>query len=140
MVKELAEECEKQGIKLHLYYSHLDWSRDEYLRAVPDMVQVVMPPRQTGPAYYEFMNKQLTELLTNYGKIGAIWFDGVWDHEEDSVPFNWELEKQYRMIHELQPSCLIGNNHHQVPFPGEDIQIFERDLPARIPPACRDRQ
>ena len=33
------------------------------------------------------------------------------------------------MIHELQPSCLIGNNHHQVPFEGEDIQIFERDLP-----------
>lgn len=30
VVKELAEECEKQGIKLHLYYSHLDWSRDEY--------------------------------------------------------------------------------------------------------------
>ena len=39
------------------------------------------------------------------------------------------LEKQYRMIHDLQPWCLIGNNHHQTPFPGEDIQIFERDLP-----------
>lgn len=33
------------------------------------------------------------------------------------------------MIHKLKPSCLIGNNHHQVPFAGEDIQIFERDLP-----------
>lgn len=33
------------------------------------------------------------------------------------------------MIHRLQPACLIGNNHHQVPFAGEDIQIFERDLP-----------
>ena len=33
------------------------------------------------------------------------------------------------MIHRLQPSCLIGNNHHQLPFAGEDIQIFERDLP-----------
>ena len=33
------------------------------------------------------------------------------------------------MIHRLKPACLIGNNHHQVPFAGEDIQIFERDLP-----------
>lgn len=33
------------------------------------------------------------------------------------------------MIHRLQPACLVGNNHHQVPFEGEDIQIFERDLP-----------
>lgn len=33
------------------------------------------------------------------------------------------------MIHKLQPGCLIGNNHHQTPFAGEDIQIFERDLP-----------
>ena len=33
------------------------------------------------------------------------------------------------MIHKLQPQCLIGNNHHHTPFPGEDIQIFERDLP-----------
>ncbi|MDE7125434.1 MAG: alpha-L-fucosidase, partial [Muribaculaceae bacterium] len=31
--------------------------------------------------------------------------------------------------HKLQPSCLVGNNHHQTPFDGEDIQIFERDLP-----------
>lgn len=33
------------------------------------------------------------------------------------------------LIHKLQPGCLVGNNHHQTPFAGEDIQIFERDLP-----------
>ena len=75
------------------------------------------------------MNAQLTELLTNYGEIGAIWFDGWWDHDEDTVPFDWQLDEQYALIHRLQPSCLIGNNHHQSPYPGEDIQIFERDLP-----------
>ena len=47
----------------------------------------------------------------------------------DSVPFNWELEEQYKLIHDLQPGCLVGNNHHQTPFEGEDIQIFERDVP-----------
>lgn len=75
------------------------------------------------------MNAQLTELLTRYGKIGAIWFDGWWDHDQDSVAFDWHLPEQYALIHKLQPACLIGNNHHMNPFEGEDIQLFERDLP-----------
>lgn len=74
------------------------------------------------------MNNQLGELLTNYGPIGAIWFDGLWD-QDGNKDFDWELPEQYALIHKLQPSCLIGNNHHQKPFAGEDIQIFERDLP-----------
>ena len=61
--------------------------------------------------------------------MGAIWFDGWWDHDSDAKPFDWQLEEQYALIHKLQPQCLIANNHHQTPFPGEDIQIFERDLP-----------
>ena len=75
------------------------------------------------------MNRQLSELLTGYGPIRAIWFDGWWDHDQDSVPFNWQLPQQYALIHSLQPGCLVGNNHHQAPFEGEDIQIFERDIP-----------
>ncbi len=77
------------------------------------------------------MNGQLTELLTRYGDIGAIWFDGWWDHDEDATPFDWHLPEQYALIHKLQPSCLVGNNHHQSPFAGEDIQIFERDIPGQ---------
>ena len=72
------------------------------------------------------MNRQLTEILTNYGTIDAIWFDGVWDQPKD---FDWQLDEQYRMIHRLQPACLIGNNHHSATIPGEDFQMFERDLP-----------
>ena len=74
------------------------------------------------------MNNQLTELLTNYGEIGAIWFDGWWDQDQNP-DFDWHLPEQYALIHRLQPACLMGNNHHQTPFEGEDIQIFERDLP-----------
>lgn len=130
VIKELAEECHKQGIKLHLYYSHIDWARDEYpLGRTGTQVVGRDKAKADWPAYYDFMNKQLTELLTNYGEIGAIWFDGKWDRDQDSIPFNWQLDEQYAMIHRLQPACLIGNNHHEVPNPGEDIQIFERDLP-----------
>lgn len=130
VIKELADECHKQGIKLHLYYSHLDWARDEYPMGRTGKKIIGRDTTKVDwPKYYDFMNRQLTELLTNYGEIGAIWFDGWWDHDEDSIPFDWQLQEQYAMIHRLQPQCLVGNNHHQVPFSGEDIQIFERDLP-----------
>lgn len=130
VIKELADECHKQGIRLHLYYSHLDWARDEYPMGRTGKKIIGRDTTKVNwPSYYEFMNRQLTELLTNYGEIGAIWFDGWWDHDEDSIPFDWELQKQYALIHRLQPACLVGNNHHQTPFEGEDIQIFERDLP-----------
>lgn len=130
VLKELSEECQKQGIALHLYYSHADWSRDEYPRGrTARGVTGRDESKINWPAYYDFMNRQLTELLTGYGPVRAIWFDGWWDHDEDATPFDWELDEQYALVHRLQPSCLVANNHHQVPFEGEDIQIFERDLP-----------
>ena len=78
--------------------------------------------------YYDFMKRQLTELLTDYGPVGAIWFDGVWDQDQNP-DFDWKLRGLYDHIHAIRPACLVGNNHHLVPFEGEDIQIFERDLP-----------
>lgn len=128
ILKELSEACQEEGIRLHFYYSHLDWGREDY------------PMGRTGkgckdaskadwPSYYKFMNNQLIELLSNYGPIGAIWFDGWWDHDSDPTPFDWQLSQQYALIHSIQPGCLVGNNHHGSPLPGEDIQIFERDLP-----------
>ena len=130
VLKELAKECRKQGIALHLYYSHADWSRDEYPRG--RTAKGVTGRDSTlinWPVYYDFMNRQITELLTDYGPIRAIWFDGWWDHDEDATPFDWQLDEQYALVHRLQPGCLVANNHHKVPFEGEDIQIFERDLP-----------
>ena len=99
VMKELSEACRRKGIALHFYYSHLDWYRTDY------------PLGRTGKklgrptdginwkGYYAFMNAQLRELLTNYGPIGAIWFDGWWDHDEDPQPFDWQLDEQYAMIH-----------------------------------------
>lgn len=128
VIKELADACHNQDLAIHLYYSHIDWTRPDYPRGRTGQ-RTCKNLQPDWNNYYRFMNEQLTELLTNYGKIGAIWFDGWWDHDEDSIPFNWQLDKQYALIHQLQPSCLVGNNHHQTPFEGEDIQIFERDVP-----------
>lgn len=128
ILKELADECHKQGIRLHLYYSHIDWYREDAPWGRTGRGTGRPNPQGDWKSYYQFMNNQLTELLTNYGEVGAIWFDGLWDQDQNP-DFDWQLPEQYALIHRLQPACLVGNNHHQVPFAGEDIQIFERDLP-----------
>ena len=125
VVKELAEACKAEGIKLHLYYSHLDWTRDDYYPLGGTGHGTGRTNHGEWSSYYQFMNNQLTELLTNYGSIGAIWFDGMWDKPD----FDWRLGEQYALIHRLQPACLVGNNHHKKPYDGEDFQMFERDLP-----------
>ncbi len=129
VLKELSDSVADRGLALHLYYSHIDWGRPDYPHGRTGRETGVDLDNPDWEGYYRFMNNQLTELLTNYGPIRCIWFDGWWDHDEDATPFDWQLDEQYRLIHTLQPSCMVANNHHQRPFPGEDVQIFERDLP-----------
>lgn len=128
ILAELAAECERQGIKLHIYYSLIDWGRTDAPRGRTG--KETGRPEATDPdTYFDFMKGQLTELLTNYGKVGCIWFDGNWDHEDWEESYDWRYDELYPLIHSLQPSCLIGNNHHVAPYSGENIQIFERDIP-----------
>lgn len=129
VVKQLADACHEEQMGLHLYYSHIDWTRDDYPMGRTGRNTGKMPEKADWNSYYHFMNHQLTELLTRYGKVDCIWFDGMWDHDGDEIPFDWQLPEQYALIHGLQPACLIGNNHHLTPFEGEDMQMFERDIP-----------
>lgn len=130
VLKELADACQKYGIKLHLYYSHVDWSRPDYPQGWSGMGVGKPKDQYNYDSYLAFMKHQLTELLTNYGPIGAIWFDGYWD-QKNNPKFDWRLDEQYSLIHRLQPSCLVANNHHKAPKPGEDLQTFEQDLPGQ---------
>ncbi|HBY53542.1 MAG TPA: alpha-L-fucosidase [Marinilabiliales bacterium] len=138
IVRELSDECHKQGVKLFLYYSLLDWRRDDY------SWWTGRTGRGTGRTqkgdwnnYILFMKNQLTELLTNYGEISGVWFDGYWDQvpaekknrTEKDVYVDWHMSEIYEHIHQLRPACLIGNNHHMAPLNGEDFQMFERDVP-----------
>lgn len=134
--KQLADECHRQGIQLFVYYSLLDWGREDYPHETGRTGQTA---GRTGhgnyAAYLQFMKDQLTELLTNYGDIAGVWFDGHWDQTapegstDRSSRIDWKYDEIYSLIHRLQPKCLIGNNHHLTPFAGEDFQMFERDLP-----------
>lgn len=136
VLKMLADECKKQGLKLGLYYSTLDWFRSDYPYETGRTGKGTGRTRKSDYAsYLQFMKNQLTELLTNYGDIMSIWFDGHWDqtnpegHADRSSRIDWKYDEIYSLIHRLQPQCMIGNNHHLTPFAGEDFQMFERDLP-----------
>src|SRR6478736_2302285 len=136
LLKELADECHKQGMKLFCYYSLLDWTRTDYQYETGKTGKGTGRTQKSDwDSYIRFMKGQLTELLTNYGEIGGIWFDGHWDQLDNDTDkklqskVNWHYDEIYKLIHSLQPECLISNNHHLTPIPGEDFQAFEKDLP-----------
>jgi alpha-L-fucosidase len=146
ILKQLADECDKQGIKLFFYYSQLDWHHPDYYPRGMTGKTAERPDSGDWEKYIAYMDAQLAELLSGeYGLIGGIWFDGWWDQQtkrgEDKTgdvkknidPLltnqDWHIRRTYDMIHALQPACLIGSNHHVRPFAGEDFQMYERDLP-----------
>ena len=82
IIAEIARECKEQGIALHFYYSTLDWGRLDYPRGRTGL-GTGRPAQTDENTYFDFMKGQLRELLTKYGDIGCIWFDGHWDHDQD---------------------------------------------------------
>src|SRR4051794_38477648 len=124
-MKALAAACHKQGIKLFFYYSLLDWHHPDYFPRGKTGGATGREDKGDWKSYVAYYQGQVRELCTNYGEIGGIWFDGWWDRPQA----DWDMAGTYRMIHELQPGALAGNNHHVAPFPGEDFQMFEQDLP-----------
>lgn len=92
VVKEVAQACKKYGIKLGLYYSL--WDRHE-------------PSYKNTKEYLQYMKNQLTELLTGYGDICELWFDGGWDKKDD----DWNIPEIYEYVKKMQPGCLLTVNH-----------------------------
>lgn len=92
-MKDLAEECRRQGLRLCFYHSILDWRHPDYIAG------------RMEEAYIPYMKAQLGELLTNYGPIGVLWFDGEWDAE-------WTEERGADLasyVRGLQPDIIINN-------------------------------
>lgn len=99
VIKALAEECQKQGLKLCFYYSQSrDWHEPNGLDNTWDF-----PKERDFQKYLdEKVKPQLTELLTNYGPIGLIWFDTPMtiSHEQ--------AQSLKDLVRKLQPACIIS--------------------------------
>lgn len=101
VVGEVSRACRKYGLQFGIYYSLWDRHEPSYRDADP-------------MKYVDYMEKQLTELLTGYGPVCELWFDGGWDRAVE----DWHLPEVYRMVKALQPDCAVGVNHTIVDAPG----------------------
>ncbi len=104
ILKELSQACKKEGIKLCFYYSIMDWHHPDYLPR-----RGWETNRSTKGAdfnrYVKYMKNQLKELLTNYGNIGVLWFDGEWEN-------TWNNKRGldlYNYVRSIQPDIIINN-------------------------------
>jgi alpha-L-fucosidase len=113
VLKELADECHRQGIQICWYHSIMDWYQ-------PDA------KGENFPKYAEHMRGQLKELLSNYGKIGVLWFDGEWINEWTEQQGR-ELEKYVRG---LQPDLIVNNRIGKRKRSLGDFGTPEQQIPA----------
>ncbi len=104
ILKELADACHKEGIKMCWYHSIMDWHHPDYLPR-----REWEKDRPTDGAdfdrYVQHMKNQLKELLTNYGEISVLWFDGEWESTWNTK-YGSEL---YNYVRSLQPNIIINN-------------------------------
>jgi alpha-L-fucosidase len=128
-MKELAEECRRQGIRLCFYYSIMDWHHPDYLPRRPWEREVRPATGADLNRYIDFMKEQLRELLTNYGPIGVLWFDGGWEHSAQEL----RSAEVNAFIRSLQPQILINDRNH---LP-EDFSTPEQTIPADALPGGR---
>jgi alpha-L-fucosidase len=103
-LKELADACAAEGIRLCFYHSIMDWHHPDWgtRRAWNDKAGTAPPDMDR---YTTYMKGQLKELLTRYGKIGILWFDGEWEKP-------WTHERGvdlYNYIRSLQPQIIVNN-------------------------------
>ncbi|MDR9855011.1 alpha-L-fucosidase [Paenibacillus sp. VCA1] len=104
-LKELAESCEEAGIVLCFYYSHvIDWHHPHALHKEHNNTWDYKLEEKRFTEYFEGKAKpQLKELLTEYGRVGLLWFDTAGGlSEEDSKDI-------VRHVQSLQPDCLINS-------------------------------
>ena len=120
ILEELSDACRRHGLKMCWYHSILDWHHPDYL-----------PRREweTRSAegadygrYIDYMKDQLTELLTKFGDIGILWFDGGWEHPSEMH----RAEEVIRHVRGLQPDIII-NNRIRLP---QDYDTPEQYIPA----------
>ncbi len=131
ILREFADAMRAEGIRIGVYFSLIDWHHADY----PAFTEADKPYafgkwRQPSPEqcerFSEFMFAQVRELLTDYGKIDVIWFDGGW---ERSIA-QWRSKELQEMIRALQPEILINDR-----LPGcGDYETPEQFVPP-LPPA-----
>ncbi len=141
ILSELADACRERDIRFCLYHSICDWHHPDYPTDSPGGRGVKPDPDMDR--YVQYLHNQLDELLTFYGPLGILWFDGEWEK-----PWTVEHgEDLYRFLKDRQPDIIINNrvgkarqgmagttrqdlgNPGDYDTPEQEIGSFKRDRP-----------
>lgn len=129
LFREFADSMRAEGIRVGVYYSLSDWHHPHYPPFTdahkPYRFPAGVPANDDWPKYLEFMHGQVRELLTNYGRIDVIWFDGGWERTREQ----WRAAELEAMIRELQPGIMIND---RMPGAG-DYDTPEQFVPPKPP-------
>ena len=104
LLKPLAEECRKQGLKMCFYHSIMDWQHKNY-EPLPGWDKNRQGHEGGYEKYVTYMKSQLKELVKDYGPLGVMWFDGEWEKTWTHA-HGIDL---YDYVRSLQPDILINN-------------------------------
>ncbi|RLE09818.1 alpha-L-fucosidase, partial [Candidatus Aerophobetes bacterium] len=118
LIREYVDACRKHDMRVGFYYSLLDWRYDAYFSG----------PKKDPSGWkelVEYVHAQVRELMTNYGRIDVLFYDGGWPYTAE----DWESEKLNKMVRALQPQIII-NNRSQLP---EDYETPEQYIPGTFP-------
>ena len=136
ILREIVDAFRAEGLHVGFYYSLLDWHHPDFkidrhhpLKVRDDWEE--LNKKRNQKRYAKYMRDQVTELLTQYGKIDIIWFDFSYPRMLPSGPGkscdDWESEKLIKLVRKLQPNILV-NNRLNLPGSG-DIETPEQYTP-----------
>lgn len=93
IVREVSEACRRHGIKFGVYLSPWDRNQETYGQ---------------GTAYNDYFVNQLTELLTQYGELFCVWFDGACGEGKNGKKQDYDWDRYYKTIRKYQPNACIS--------------------------------
>jgi len=107
LIGELIAACQRQGMRIILYYSQPDWHHPNFVHhrgCFKDLQYERSDDTPDWPKFMDYVEGQLVELCTQYGRIDGIWFDGVQKTEKE-----WRGRKLYKLIKQLQPGAVVND-------------------------------
>ncbi len=125
IVAQLAKACDDDGMPFGTYYSPPDMHHPDF-RDTTKLAKENWngePERPEWPVYLQYMQLQLTELLTRYGPIAIVWFDGLHNQRK------YDGARVIEMIRELQPATLVNDRIGVA----ADYETPEQFIPTAIP-------
>ena len=132
LVREWVDALRAEGLRVGLYFSLSDWHHPDYPAFTDDdrpYLPGFSPPRpspQRWARYLDFLRGQLRELLTTYGPIDVLWFDGGWERPPDW----WQPASLEAMVRDLQPGIRIND---RLPGVVSDFATPEQFVPPTPP-------